>query len=117
MLPLQTRSIALKELQLLLCMLYTLSVSVTASSIKKGQPVNLALNSNPRDSWNISGPLSNDSDVGVGAGFTPSLNATGENSVSRLNTSLEPFFEPSFDTYKNVSVLLKRSLRPRRRWS
>ena len=91
---------------LLLCTLYTFRLSVTASSIKQGQPVSLALNTNQRDSWNISGPFSNDTDVGIEAGFSPSLNATGENSGSISNTSLIPFLEPSFETYKNVSLLL-----------
>ena len=101
---------------LLLYTLYTLTVGVTASAVKKGQPVTVALNSNERDSWNKSDPLSNDTDLGVGVGFSPSLNATGENLGSRLNTSLEPVLEPLFDSYKNVSSLLKRSLRPRRKW-
>ena len=92
---------------LFLCTLYTLSVGVTASLIKNGEPVTLALNSNQRDSWNVTDSFSNDTDVGVGAGFSPSLNAAGQNTGSRLNTSLEPVFEPSFDTYKNVSLPLK----------
>ena len=102
---------------LLLCTLYTLSVRVTASLIKKGQPIGLAVNSKQSDSWNESDPFSNDTGMGIGAGFSPSFNATGENSGSRLNMSLEPFLEPSFDTYKNVRLLLKRSVRPLRRWS
>ena len=97
---------------LLLCTLYTLTVGVTASSVTKGQPVTLALNSNDRGSWNKSDSLSNDTGLGIEAGFSHFLNATGESSGSGLNTSLEPILEPSFDPYKNVSSLQERSLRP-----